>query len=138
MESQICKNTPGRGTSPLIPDLEPRFRQNISPRGYECRMLAANCENAALCFQSVAHCSASLPSKIALCFVTLAHCSSSNSSEMIIMHRALGFFFTSLYQYQKPALATPRDAQRDSLLLLSPGVIPWRKPLSLWREILCT
>ena len=96
MESQICENAPGRGAaSPLIPDLEPSFRQNISPRGYECRMLGANGENAVLCFQSFAHCPPSLPSKIALCFVTLAHCSARKPPVLIIMHHALCFFSAS-------------------------------------------
>ncbi len=94
MESQICENTPGgRGAaSPVIPDLEPSFRRNISPCGYERLMLAADGENAALYFQSFAHCPSSLPAKVALCFDTLAHSSVRNSPEMIIMHHALGVF----------------------------------------------
>ncbi len=43
MESQISENTPGEGGTPsVIPNLERNFCQNISPRGYHCRMLAAN------------------------------------------------------------------------------------------------
>ena len=43
MESQISENTLGEGVTPsVIPNLEQNFCQNISPRGYHCRMLAAN------------------------------------------------------------------------------------------------